>query len=207
MSTRLCLASQSPRRGELLRQAGFDFSVFVPEVDESAQFGESPHALVERLSISKAQAATTAMADSPSQSLVCLGADTVVVADAQVLGKPSDAAHAKEMLSGLSGRSHEVLTAITVAADLELHSRVVTSTVTFRQFSDQDIQAYCATGEPLDKAGGYAIQGFAGVFVRSLSGSYSAVMGLPLCETAGLLAAVGIWPRWQQNGNGNGNVQ
>ncbi|MGE4635337.1 MAG: Maf family protein [Arenicellales bacterium] len=201
MSTHLCLASQSSRRGELLRQAGFDFSVFVPEVDESTQPGESPQALVERLSRSKAQAATAAMADAPSQPLVCLGADTVVVADAQVLGKPGDAVRAEEMLSGLSGRSHEVLTAITVAAGLELHSRVVTSTVTFRQLSDQDIQAYCATGEPLDKAGGYAIQGFAAVFVQSLSGSYSAVMGLPLCETAGLLAAVGIWPRWRQKGN------
>jgi septum formation protein len=201
VSARLCLASQSSRRGELLRQAGFDFLVFAPEVDESAQPGESPQALVERLSINKAQTATTAMADAPSRPLACLGADTIVVVDAQVLGKPSNAAHAKEMLSGLSGRSHEVLTAITVAVGLELHSRVVTSTVTFRQFSDQDIQAYCATGEPLDKAGGYAIQGFAGVFVQSLSGSYSAVMGLPLCETAGLLAAVGIWPRWRQNGN------
>jgi septum formation protein len=184
-----------------LRQAGFDFSVFAPKVDESAQPGESPQALVERLSISKAQAATTAMVDAPGWPVACLGADTVVVADAQVLGKPSSAAHAKEMLSRLSGRSHQVLTAITVAAGQELHSRVVTSTVTFRQFSDQDIQAYCATGEPFDKAGGYAIQGFAGVFVQSLSGSYSAVMGLPLCETAGLLAAAGIWPRWRKNGN------
>ena len=201
MSTRLCLASQSSRRGELLRQAGFDFLVFAPEVDESAQFGESPQALVERLSISKAQAATTAMADAPSRPLACLGADTVVVADAQVLGKPSDAAHAKEMLSGLSGRSHEVLTAITVAAGLELHSRVVTSTVTFRQLSEDTIRDYCATGESFDKAGAYAIQGLGGVFVQSLSGSYSAVMGLPLCETAELLGRAGLRPHWPRHEN------
>ena len=198
MKRRLCLASQSPRRAELLRQAGFDFSIFAPQVDESAQPGESPHALVERLSVLKAQAAIT---DIPGEAAVCLAADTIVLLGSRVLGKPGNAIRSAQMLSGLSGRSHQVLTAVTVTFAQQLHSLVVTSTVTFRQLSEDTIRDYCATGEPFDKAGAYAIQGLGGVFVQSLSGSYSAVMGLPLCETAELLGRAGLRPHWPRHEN------
>ena len=196
MKRGFCLASQSPRRAELLRQAGFDFWTYEPKVDESAVPGERPADLTERLSVKKAAAAVRAAA---GEHPVCLGSDTVVVLDDAILGKPTDDADAFGMLQCLSGRSHEVVTAVTVARGDWRESRRVTSTVTFCRLSEDVIRAYCDTPEPYDKAGAYGIQGFGGSFVASLSGSYSAVMGLPLYETTMLLALAGIHPSWKEN--------
>jgi septum formation protein len=196
MKSRLCLASQSPRRAALLRQAGFDFWIYEPKVDESPAQGESPAELTERLSAHKAEAAAQAAASENGEAPVCLGSDTVVVLDDLILGKPADSADAARMLKRLSGRRHEVVTAVTVACGGWRESRQVKSEVTFCYLSDDVIRDYCTSAEPYDKAGAYAIQGYAGSFVESLSGSYSAVMGLPLCETTALLALAGIHPCW-----------
>ena len=192
----LCLASQSPRRAKLLRQVGFDFWTYEPKVDESALSDEGPAELTERLSIKKAEAAVRAAGDAEP---VCLGSDTVVALDDTILCKPSDSADAFRMLQRLSGRRHEVVTAVTVAQGDWRESRRVISTVTFSHLPEEVIQAYCETPEPYDKAGAYGIQGFGGSFVISLSGSYSAVMGLPLYETTELLALAGIHPRWKES--------
>ena len=191
----LCLASQSPRRAKLLRQAGFDFWTYEPKVDESALADEGPAELTERLSIKKAEAAVRAAA---GEDPVCLGSDTVVALDDTILCKPSDSADAFRMLQRLSGRCHEVVTAVTVAQGDWRESRRVTSTVTFSHLPEEVIRAYCETPEPYDKAGAYGIQGLGGSFVISLSGSYSAVMGLPLYETTELLALAGIHPGWKE---------
>ena len=198
MKPRLCLASQSPRRAALLRQAGFDFWIYEPMVDESSLQGEHPAKMTERLSAKKAEAAVQAAASENRELTVCLGSDTVVVLDDLILGKPVDSADAARMLKHLSGRSHEVMTAVTVAHGTWRESRQVTSKVTFCHLSDDVIRDYCTSAEPYDKAGAYAIQGYAGSFVESLSGSYSAVMGLPLCETTALLALAGIHPCWKE---------
>lgn len=195
MRQRLCLASQSPRRAKLLHQAGFDFWTYEPKVDESALADEGPAELTERLSIKKAEAAVRAAA---GEDPVCLGSDTVVALDDTILCKPSDSADAFRMLQRLSGRSHEVVTAVTVAQGDWRESRRVTSTVTFSHLPEEVIRAYCETPEPYDKAGAYGIQGLGGSFVISLSGSYSAVMGLPLYETTELLALAGIHPGWKE---------
>ena len=192
----LCLASQSPRRAKLLRQVGFDFWTYEPKVDESALSDEGPAELTERLSIKKAEAAVRAAGGAEP---VCLGSDTVVALDDTILCKPSDSADAFRMLQRLSGRPHEVVTAVTVAQGDWRESRRVISTVTFSHLPEEVIQAYCETPEPYDKAGAYGIQGFGGSFVISLSGSYSAVMGLPLYETTELLALAGIHPRWKES--------
>ena len=192
----LCLASQSPRRAKLLRQVGFDFWTYEPKVDESALSDEGPAELTERLSIKKAEAAVRAAGGAEP---VCLGSDTVVALDDTILCKPSDSADAFRMLQRLSGRRHEVVTAVTVAQGDWRESRRVISTVTFSHLPEEVIQAYCETPEPYDKAGAYGIQGFGGSFVISLSGSYSAVMGLPLYETTELLALAGIHPVWKES--------
>ena len=194
----LCLASQSPRRAKLLRQAGFDFWTYEPKVDESALADEGPAELTERLSIKKAEAAVRAAAVGGAEP-VCLGSDTVVALDDTILCKPSDSADAFRMLQRLSGRRHEVVTAVTVAQGDWCESRRVTSTVTFSHLPEEVIRAYCETPEPYDKAGAYGIQGLGGSFVISLSGSYSAVMGLPLYETTELLALAGNHPRWKES--------
>ena len=194
----LCLASQSPRRAKLLRQVGFDFWTYEPKVDESALPDEGPAELTERLSIKKAEAAVRAAAVGGAEP-VCLGSDTVVALDDTILCKPSDSADAFRMLQRLSGRRHEVVTAVTVAQGDWRESRRVISTVTFSHLPEEVIRAYCETPEPYDKAGAYGIQGFGGSFVISLSGSYSAVMGLPLYETTELLALAGIHPRWKES--------
>lgn len=191
----LCLASQSPRRAKLLHQAGFDFWTYEPKVDESALADEGPAELTERLSIKKAEAAVRA---AGGEDPVCLGSDTVVALDDTILCKPSDSADAFRMLQRLSGRCHEVVTAVTVAQGDWRESRRVTSTVTFSHLPEEVIRAYCETPEPYDKAGAYGIQGLGGSFVISLSGSYSAVMGLPLYETTELLALAGIHPGWKE---------
>lgn len=191
---RLYLASASPRRRELLTQIGVPFLSQIAPIDESPLPDEAAHAYVERLARAKAQAGLAALADKPEA--VVLGADTAVVLDGRILGKPADQAEARATLAALSGRSHQVLTAVALASATRVAARVVSSQVSFRPLTGAEIDAYWASGEPRDKAGSYAIQGLAAVFVSQLQGSYSAVVGLPLCETAELLAEFAI-PCWQ----------
>ncbi|MBK5510292.1 MULTISPECIES: Maf family protein [unclassified Pseudomonas] len=194
MSKPLYLASGSPRRRELLTQIGVPFSVISADIDETPLNDETPSAYVERLARGKAEAGRgTVVSDA---SFCVLGADTAVVLDGKILGKPVDEADACAMLKILSGHEHEVLTAIAVLDDERCESLVVRSLVRFRPISAQEAAAYWASGEPRDKAGGYGIQGLGAVFVAGLDGSYSAVVGLPLCETAELLGRFGI-PCWQ----------
>lgn len=189
----LILASASPRRAELLTQIGAAFSVRPADVDESVAEGESPAGYVERLARDKARAVAAL-----ESGAVVLGSDTTVVLDGQILGKPTSLEDAEAMLNGLSGKTHQVLTGIAVVAGDRCESAVVTTEVTFRALSLAEIHAYVASGEPMDKAGGYGIQGLGGVFVAHLNGSYSAVVGLPLYETARLLSEVGyaVWQNW-----------
>ena len=186
----LYLASRSPRRQELLGQIGIRFRVVPAEVDETPLPGEDPAALVQRLARAKARAGRAGLA--PGDSTPVLGADTEVVLDGEVLGKPRDAAHAAAMLARLSGRSHQVVSGVALAKPGREAARLSTSTVWLRDTTAAERAAYCATGEPLDKAGAYGIQGVAAVFVSRLEGSYSGVMGLPLHETAELLREAGL---------------
>jgi len=184
----LYLASGSPRRRELLTQIGVPFTVVSAPIDESPLPDESAPAYVERLARAKA-AAGLARVEGPA---VELGADTAVVLDGRILGKPKNREDAMAMLADLSGREHQVLTAVALSDGLHTQSLCVTSKVRFRAISADEAQRYWASGEPVDKAGGYAIQGLGAVFVTGLSGSYSAVVGLPLSETAELLGTFGI---------------
>ncbi|WP_447752926.1 Maf family protein [Pseudomonas nicosulfuronedens] len=190
----LYLASSSPRRRELLTQIGLPFNIVPASIDEAPEPGESAHAYVERLARSKALAGLNFLAQRAD--ICVLGADTAVVLDGRILGKPVDRDDALAMLQALSGREHEVLTAVAVADRERCEARVVSSRVTFRTLYAEEAERYWETGEPQDKAGGYAIQGLAAIFVSRVEGSYSAVVGLPLCETAALLADFSI-PSWQ----------
>ncbi len=172
------LASASPRRHQLLAQIGVKYQVLALDVDETAAPGEAAVDYVQRVSLAKA-AAGRAMLGARPQAPV-LAADTTVVLDGKILAKPIDAADGLRMLLALSGRVHEVLTAVALATSRGLESRLCRSRVTFRAIGPEEAQAYWDTGEPRDKAGGYAIQGCAAVFVAQLEGSYSGVMGLPL---------------------------
>ena len=185
---RLLLASQSPRRRELLTQIGIDFQVVSADIDEQQHVGELPAAYVTRVASEKAWAgwhAQSKMMKTPG-----LAADTAVVIGSQIMGKPVDEADAFAMLRRLSGRTHEVYSGVALV-DGETHVRISCSEVTFRLISDDEIAAYWQSGESLDKAGGYAIQGMAALFISNLNGSYSGVMGLPLFETAELLYDAG----------------
>ncbi len=188
----LFLASASPRRRELLAQIGVPFSLLDVSVDETPSPAESPEAYVERIARAKAQAGLARLNDRDG---CVLGADTSVVLDQRILGKPESRADGLAMLAALSGRTHRVMTAVALASRAACEVRVVVSEVTFRTIAEAEAERYWASGEPLDKAGGYAIQGWGAAFVSQLQGSYSAVVGLPLCETAQLLDAFGL-PRW-----------
>ncbi|WP_278405329.1 Maf family protein [Pseudoalteromonas ruthenica] len=178
------LASQSPRRRELLQQLGIEFEQFAVDADETPLAQETPRQLVERLARLKAESAVAmGYTDRP-----VLGSDTVVVYDHQALGKPKDYDDFVATMNKLSGRTHQVMTAVALANETKTSSLVVTTDVQFKTLSASEIEAYWLTGEPLDKAGGYGIQGRAGAFVTHLSGSYFAVMGLPLYETQKLIA-------------------
>ncbi len=195
MAPRILLASQSPRRRQLLEQIGIQFAVIEVDIVEQRQAEESPEQFVVRMAMEKAQAGKSA-AKSAGPGLVglpALGADTIVVVEQQVLGKPENRKAALATLASLSGRTHQVLSAVALAADTVTH-RLSRSLVKFRTLSAAERTAYWATGEPTDKAGAYAIQGRAAVFVENLQGSYSGVVGLPLFETAALLANAGIFP-------------
>ncbi|WP_136083151.1 Maf family nucleotide pyrophosphatase [Pontiella desulfatans] len=172
----LVLASASPRRRELLSSLGVEFSVEVPRIDETARAGEPPRAFAERLAAEKAGAIA-----APAGT-VLVAADTIVVHEGRILGKPEDDAHAFEMLSGLSGKAHEVVTGVCVKRDERTELFSVATEVFFRELEPCEIKAYIATGCPMDKAGAYAIQGGAAHMVRAINGSYTNVVGLPLCE-------------------------
>jgi septum formation protein len=190
------LASGSPRRRELLAQIGVRFDVIAAAVDETRLAEESPESYVRRLAIAKARAGDAAVQASGERRLPVIGADTSVVLGDTVLGKPADARHAEDMLLSLAGREHRVLTAVAVFSDGGSQVRVSDTRVRFRPITAGEAQAYWRTGEPADKAGGYGIQGFGGVFVESLTGSYSGVVGLPIFETTELLKLYKV-PHWQ----------
>ena len=183
------LASASPRRSALLDQIGVPHRVQPVDVDETARGGEPPDEYVRRLAVLKAETLWQKLAAAQRQPV--LGADTAVVLDDEILGKPRDEQDCQRMLKLLSGRTHQVFTAVALRASDGCQSRVNISEVTFRTLADEEIQRYWRSGEPADKAGAYAVQGRAALFIERIAGSYSGIMGLPLFETGELLAAVG----------------
>jgi septum formation protein len=188
-SPQICLASQSPRRRQLLEQIGIDYEAVALDVEEAARANEGPLEYVRRLALEKARAGWNRA--GLRRGLPVLGADTAVVLDGRVLGKPADRAEAMTMLGLLSGREHQVLTGVALVAEREVMD-VNVSRVRLREISTSERVAYWASGEPRDKAGGYAIQGLGAVFVSHIEGSYSGVMGLPLYETVELLRTFAI---------------
>jgi len=184
----ICLASASPRRREILDQLGISYQVLPQDVDESHRAGETPAAYVKRLAACKAESALASHGEK--QGIACLGSDTTVVCDGQVFEKPADQEDAHRMLSSLSGKSHQVLTAVALATADFTEVLLSVSEVTFRVLEDDEISAYWQTGEPADKAGGYGIQGLGALFIESMKGSYSGIMGLPVFETAYLLQKI-----------------
>ncbi|HVA55864.1 MAG TPA: Maf family protein [Gammaproteobacteria bacterium] len=184
------LASQSPRRAELLRQLGVRFQVVKAHVDETPRSGEEPGTCARRLAEAKIEAALDSLGSGIVQPI--LAADTLVAIDGTILGKPADQSEGLAMLARLSGLSHQVLSAITLWHDGVMHTALSVSAVKFRAITAEEAVNYWQTSEPKDKAGGYAIQGRGALFIERLEGSYSGVMGLPLFETAALLRAAGI---------------
>ncbi|MEX9251526.1 Maf family protein [Pseudenterobacter timonensis] len=182
--TSLYLASGSPRRQELLTTLGVSFERIVTGIEEMRAEGESAQQYVSRLAREKACAG---VAQTP-RDLPVLGADTIVILNGEVLEKPRDAAHAAQMLRKLSGQTHQVMTAVALADSQHVLDCLVVTDVTFRVLTDEEIAGYIASGEPMDKAGAYGIQGLGGCFVRKINGSYHAVVGLPLVETYELLS-------------------
>ena len=203
---RLILASASPRRRELLAQAGYAFTVEAADVDESVRDGESPGDYVQRLAEEKARAViakhaaregsgapfVTASSSrmGSTNPLIVLGADTTVVCDGEILAKPADAADAKHMLRKLSGRVHEVLTGVAVATRNGVSSAIETTKVTFSEVPETELDLYCATAEPLDKAGAYGIQGYAARWIPRIDGDYFNVMGLPIARVVRMIEAL-----------------
>ena len=185
----LILASQSPRRRELLGLTGLDFIVRVADIDETMDPGKAPFDEVARVSRMKAMAVSREKGD------VVIAADTIVVCEGQILGKPRDEEDAFRILSLLSGRSHEVMTGMTVLKDDEIITHTEVTKIHFRDLLPGEIRAYIATGEPMDKAGAYGIQGGAALFADQMEGDYYNVMGLPVCRLAMLLRGLGL-PVW-----------
>jgi len=190
--TRLVLASASARRRELLQQIGVSARVLPADIDESVHNGESASAYVSRLAIEKAEAVRHQLENDE----VSLGSDTSVVVGGKILGKPDSLTEARVLLHLLSASRHQVMTAVALAGAGSTRHRLVVTDVWFRPITDAQIDAYWASGEPQDKAGAYGIQGLGAVFVDRIEGSYSAVVGLPLAETAELLEEAGV-PVWQ----------
>jgi septum formation protein len=197
---RIYLASKSPRRRELLRQIGVEFELLLlrtqgprgPDVNEDIKDGESPYEYVSRIAREKAAYGWQSIMTRSLPARPVLGADTTVVLDDRILGKPGSEQEAREMLRALSGRTHQVLTGVAVRLQDRVWETVHVSEVTFGDLPESAINAYCSTVEPYDKAGGYGIQGRAAIFIKHISGSYSGIMGLPLFETSELLQQAGI---------------
>jgi septum formation protein len=196
---RIYLASQSPRRRELLKQIGVHFEVLLlrcdprrmVDVDETPVSDEPPEAYVKRISQAKAHAGVETLKFRNLPPFPVLAADTTVSLEGKIIGKPFDREEAVSMLQQLSGKQHQVMTAVAIALEDRLETRLSVTTVTFAPLSEERIHRYALTNEPHDKAGAYAIQGHAGSFVQHLSGSYSGVMGLPLFDTVELLQSFG----------------
>jgi septum formation protein len=186
------LASVSPRRQQLLKQIGVPFQILNVEIDESVGATEDPPAYVTRLAAAKAGAGLCLSEARGLLARPVLAADTTVAIDGEILGKPLNGEDGRHMLRLLSGRTHEVLSAVALATPSGLASRLSRSEVTFRAIGAAEARDYWDTGEPRDKAGGYAIQGYGAVFVADMRGSYSGVMGLPLYETAEFLRSAGV---------------
>ncbi len=188
----LILASSSPRRAEILRDAGIAFEIRDTQIDEAALPGETPHAMVARLAEAKARSAAAQM-DVGLRECIIVGADTTVELDGEILGKPRDSAHAREMLAKLSGRTHHVVTGIFLLrlSGNATRAAIENSAVTFAPLAENEIDAYVATGEPLGKAGAYAIQGLAGRYIPRIEGCYFNVVGLPLARLYALLRELG----------------
>jgi len=195
MTFDLYLASQSPRRSELLTQIGISFSMLSVNIDETSIFNENPKDYVLRLAKEKALAGWEL---AEQKNIPVLGSDTAVVVNGEILGKPEDNDDAKKMLNMLSGKTHQVMTAVVLAISAKVSSKpelrevISVSDVSFKALSEQEIEQYVESGECKDKAGSYAIQGLAAAFITHLSGSYSGVMGLPLYETAELIKKTSI---------------
>ena len=194
MSTRLqfYLASSSPRRRELLSNVSLSFETILTDVDERHREGESAAAFVTRMALTKVTRAAESIIENNKNDLPILAADTCVSIDNQILGKPNDVEQAKAMLGLLSGRTHVVLTAIALKSADTVWQDLSRSEVTFASLSLHEIDAYCASQEPFDKAGAYAIQGLGSAFVKHIEGSYTGVVGLPMYETRRLLAKIGL---------------
>jgi septum formation protein len=190
---RLILASASPRRRELLKQAGFTFEVRPAQVNEDPYPDEDPIAYVVRLARHKAKSVLAEISsDAPAQSAVVLGADTTVTLDGHILAKPEDAADAARMLRMLSGRTHRVITGVAVASATGTEVAAEITGVQFLTLTDEEIDAYIATGEPMDKAGAYGIQGYAAKWIPRIEGCYFNVVGLPLALVSTMLEAVRV---------------
>jgi septum formation protein len=183
----LVLASASPRRKQLLAQIGITAKVIPATISEEVGVDEKPAAYVERLACEKARFVYSSVTDK-----AVLAADTAIVYNDKIIGKPLDLTDAGKILCSLSGKTHDVLTGAAIVYRQELRSVVVTTQVSFREISEKEITAYCLSGEPMDKAGAYAIQGLAAAFIKQIKGSYSNVVGLPLCEVSELLCFAGI---------------
>ena len=190
------LASQSPRRAELLRQIGVTFEQLIGEIDETPGPGELPADYVLRMAREKAAAGWQKIVASGMTIRPLLASDTTVVYQNRILGKPENEHDARQMLALLSGNTHQVMTAVAITDGQQFRTELSVTDVVFKELSDQLIEDYIASGEPADKAGAYGIQGYGAVLVAGISGSYSGVVGLPLMETAQLLADFGL-PCWQ----------
>lgn len=189
---KLILASQSPRRRELLAQLGYQFSVQASDIDETVEKTETAHNYVLRLAKQKALHIFNLLSETEQATSFVLGSDTSVVLDGKILGKPENEEDCFTTLSLLSNNQHQVLTAVALVSKNNVQAQVISTEVIFKVLTKAEISAYWLTGEPQDKAGSYGIQGIAGQFVKSINGSYSAVVGLPLYETAQLLAKAGF---------------
>lgn len=192
VATQIYLASQSPRRRELLQQIGIKFRVLVPDVNEAPLPREAPADYVERIARIKAEVTWMRVVERRMKRHPVLAADTAVILGRRILGKPQSDAEATTMLQALSGRTHQVISAVAMVHEGKIKLVRSESAVTFRRLAPGEIAQYVLSGEPQDKAGAYAIQGLATVFISRIDGSYSGVMGLPLFETSRLLKSFGV---------------
>lgn len=187
----IILASQSPRRRELLERMGLTFTIVVPHIDEHMERHLEPHALVETISAEKARAVRAQLGSSGDDPVV-IAADTVVALDGQLLGKPQDEADARRMLTALQGRHHQVYTGFTVLRGDRIVTQSEETEVVFRGLTQEEIGQYISTGEPMDKAGAYGIQGYGAMLVKGVRGDYFNVMGLPVCALGQVLREFGV---------------
>ncbi len=186
---RIILASGSPRRRDFLKLLGFDFEIIVPNIDESPLVGEKPQDLVLRLSSLKAKEISNTNPDA-----VIIAADTIVVLNGEILGKPINRKEAFNMLKKLSGKTHQVITGYTISQGSQIHTGCEITDVTFASLDDELILNYIKTGECDDKSGSYAVQGIASMFIEKVNGSVSSVVGLPICQVRQILSKFGIFP-------------